>query len=297
MKLQIFTVDAFSSRPFEGNPAAVVPLTEELDDETLQKIASEMNLSETAYIRPTGSGFDWVESNHFSLRWFTPVSEIPLCGHATLASAHVIFSCLGNTRNEIKFDTLSGELIVRREKDEQLVMDFPANAPKALDSKQTLLLAPLVEASTTSLRSKVQEVRLCSTIKYLLIRFNDSVTREDLEGVQPNYSEMMKVHDGSLVKGVILTAVGDAHKGGPSKYHVFSRFLGPWYGVNEDPVTGSAHTVLGPYWSKELGIQELFCRQCCRRGGDVTALHKPETQRVHLKGVGTTVINGHITIG
>ncbi|XP_066989632.1 phenazine biosynthesis-like domain-containing protein [Macrobrachium rosenbergii] len=296
MKLQIFTVDAFSSRPFDGNPAAVVPLTEELNDETKQKIASEMNLSETAYIRPTGSGFDWVGSDQFSLRWFTPVQEIPLCGHATLASAHVIFSCLGNTKKEIKFATLSGELIVRRGEDNQLVMDFPANAPKPLDSKQTLLLQPLVEASTTSLKTKVQEVGLCSTIKYLLIRFNDSVTREELEGLQPNYSEMMEVHDGSLVKGVILTAVGNAHKGGPSKYHVLSRFLGPWYGVNEDPVTGSAHTVLAPYWSKELGIKELFCRQCCKRGGDVTTFLREETQRVDLKGVATTVITGHITI-
>ncbi|XP_068213710.1 phenazine biosynthesis-like domain-containing protein 2 [Palaemon carinicauda] len=295
MKLQIFTADAFSSRPFDGNPAAVVPLTEDVNDETLQKIASEMNLSETAYIRPIGSGLDWTEAGRFSLRWFTPVKEIRLCGHATLASSHVIFSCLGNKNKEIKFETLSGVLVVRRE-DNQLVMDFPANPAVALDSKQTPLLAPLVEASTTTLRTKVQDVKLCSAIKYLLIRFNDSVTRKDLENLQPNYSEMAKVHDGSLVMGVILTIAGDAHKGGSSKYHVFSRFLAPLYGVNEDPVTGSAHTVLGPYWTEELGTKELLCRQCCKRGGDVTVSIRDCGQRVYLKGVATTVINGQISI-
>ncbi|XP_071545767.1 phenazine biosynthesis-like domain-containing protein 1 [Panulirus ornatus] len=303
-RLQIFTVDAFSSRPFSGNPAAVIPLTEPLDEGTMQKVASEMNLSETAFVRPLGGdGGDspFASSGRFSLRWFTPVKEIPLCGHATLATAHVLFQHLGNKRSQVEFETLSGVLVTRRgegdgEEEEEgggitIVMDFPSNPPMALSPAQGRQLQPLVQAVTGDL--KVHQVLISHSLKYLLVRLNHSYSREDLEALQPDYSKMGRVHDGSLVMAVIVcVAGGDAED---PRYHVFSRFFAPLYGVDEDPVTGSAHTVLGPYWALQLDRRELTFRQCSKRGGDVKVTVRDDS-RVDIMGTGATVLQGYITV-
>ncbi|XP_042210452.1 phenazine biosynthesis-like domain-containing protein 2 isoform X2 [Homarus americanus] len=291
MQLQIYTVDAFSSRPFSGNPAAVVPLTQTLDEDTLQQVATELNLSETAYVKPIvgeGEGVPWITAARYSLRWFTPVQEIPLCGHATLATAHVLFHQLGNTSSQLEFETLSGVLVTRRD-GQNIIMNFPTNVAEALTPEQEQQLTPLVQAATPGLR--VHQVLLSHTLKYLLIRLHDSHSREELEALKPKYREMEDVHDGSLVMGVVVSVAG----GGDTTYHAFSRFFAPLYGVDEDPVTGSAHTVLGPYWAAELGRKELNFRQCSKRGGDVR-VNVQDDGRVDITGPATTVIQGHINV-
>ncbi|KAK8388086.1 hypothetical protein O3P69_020166 [Scylla paramamosain] len=287
-RLPIFTVDAFSSQPFSGNPAAVVPLTQELDTSIMQKVATEMNLSETAYVRPLDAGGDnpWASCSRYSLRWFTPIKEIPLCGHATLATAHVIFNNLGHSGGQVDFETLSGTLTVRKDGD-QIVMDFPNNEATSLTDEEAQRLKSLVIATCSGMT--VQEVLLCRTLKYLLVRLDDCYSSKDLEELLPDFSGMKRAHDGSQVMAVIVTVPGKKDL----LYHAFSRFFAPLYGVDEDPVTGSAHTVLGPYWAKHLNTNSLTMRQCGQRGGDVRVRMRG-ADRVDLAGPATTVLQGHI---
>lgn len=289
-RLPIYTVDAFSAQPFSGNPAAVVPLMQELEADTMQLVASEMNLSETSFVQPLEIHGDnpWISCSQYSLRWFTPKKEIPLCGHATLATAHIIYNHLGHAGDRLDFDTLSGTLTVRRD-GQQLVMDFPRNEATTLAKEEDQCLAPLVAASCGGLKAK--EVLLCRTLKYLLIRLQDSYSRKELETLEPDFSAMKQAHDGALVMGVIVTVPGN----GNSSYDAFSRFFAPLYGVNEDPVTGSAHTVLGPYWAEHLGKDDLTMLQCGRRGGAVHVKVRGDS-RVDLGGPAVTVLEGHLSI-
>lgn len=304
MQLQIFTVDAFAKKPFSGNQAAVVPLTQNLDDATMQKIASEMNLSETSYLLPLNAdGPDaWTTCSQFSLRWFTPVSEIVLCGHATLAAAHVLFQNLENANRKLEFQTLSGTLLARKEGD-LILLDFPENEPVSLTSEEERELSPLVEAALGEAKGKARTVSISRALKYLMVQVDDSCTRHDLEAIRPDARAMERLHDGSRVKAVIVCVKGrpeeeeeeEAKEGERKKYDVRSRFFAPWYGVDEDPVTGSAHTVLGPFWSRRLGKKELLCHQCSPRGGEVIVKTRSDG-RVDLIGQAVTVISGHINL-
>lgn len=288
-RLPIFTVDAFSSQPFSGNPAAVVPLTQELETATMQLMGAEMNLSETAFVRPleAAGANPWTSCGRYSLRWFTPCKEIPLCGHATLATAHVIYNNLGHSGGRLDFETLSGTLTVRKDGN-QIVMDFPINEATALNDDEAQRLAPLVAAVCGGLQ--IKEVLLSRTLKYLLICLHDSCSRKDLEAITPDFSEMKRVHDGSQVMAAIVTV----SENGNSAFNAFSRFFAPLYGVDEDPVTGSAHTVLGPYWANRLGTDDLTMRQCGHRGGDVRVRIRGNG-RVDIGGPATTILQGHIT--
>ncbi len=245
MQLDIFQVDAFSSETFGGNPAAVCPLDAWLPDATLQRIAAENNVSETAY---------WVRNGEvFELRWFTPAVEVDLCGHATLAAAWVLFEQLGERRDTLRFSTRSGELRVRREGG-RLAMDFPAKQPEAVALPPGLLQALGLE----------QVEALYRTDDYLVVVEDESI----VAGLDPDFAALAAFE----VRGVAVTA--------PGRHMDFvSRWFGPRVGVNEDPVTGSAHTSLATYWSQRLGKRSL-----CRAGRGAqgpTALRSPGQRPGH----------------
>ncbi|WP_438308285.1 PhzF family phenazine biosynthesis protein [Pseudomonas guariconensis] len=262
MQFEIFQVDAFSATPFGGNPAAVVPLETWLPDETLKRIAAENNLSETAYFVRNGDAFD--------LRWFTPTVEVNLCGHATLATAWVLFEQLGEQAEVLRFNTRSGELRVSRGADGLLAMDFPAKQPVAVDIPQALLEA----LGLTSARA------LYRTDDYVLV-IDDA---ELLGTLTPDFVALSAFD----VRGIAVTAPG----GG---FDFVTRWFGPRVGVNEDPVTGSAHTSLAPYWSERLGKRRLVCEQGGARKGQLEC-EVPGNGRVIISGRGALYLRGVIFV-
>ena len=237
MKLPIYQLDAFTSEVFAGNPAAVCPLDAWLDDVTLQSIGSENNLSETAFFVADPDG-----KADFRLRWFTPVVEARLCGHATLASAHVIFRELEPGRESVVFDTLSGLLTVTAD-GERLVMDFPARVPRPVDPHPALLPALGGEP----------EAVLATEWDYMVVFRDASAVR----GLQPNIPALA----GLDRNRIIVTAPGD------NGFDCVLRFFAPANGVAEDPVTGSAHCTIIPYWAQRLGRPVLRSYQASARGG------------------------------
>ena len=259
MKLRQYQVDAFATRAFEGNPAAVCPLERWLDDGLLQAIAAENNLSETAFFVPSDDGFH--------LRWFTPTSEVDLCGHATLAAAHVLFAHLGHPGQAITFATRSGPLTVKRT-DNRLEMDFPARPPTRCAAPGSLVKA---------LGQRPLEAWCADD--YLAV-FDDEAT---VRALTPDFSLLATLD----LRGVIVTAPGHSAD-------FVSRFFAPRLGIPEDPVTGSAHCTLGPYWTDRLGKRVLCARQVSRRGGDLVCEAKAD--RVLLSGSAVTFMEGEITL-
>ncbi len=261
MKIPIYHVDAFASRVFAGNPAAVCLLDSWVDDRRLRSIAAENNLSETAFLVRNDDGFD--------LRWFTPATEVALCGHATLASAFVLFRCRQWAEDEIRFKTrLSGELIVAQ-RGELLEMDFPARpchditAPAGMED--ALGVAP---------------VRVMGSTEDMLVVLD---SEETVARLQPDLSALHRIE----CRGVIITARGN-------RCDFVSRFFAPRVGVPEDPVTGSSHCVLVPYWSNVLHKNELHALQVSKRGGELFCLYA--SARVKIAGRATLYMEGTITI-
>ncbi len=259
MRIPLYQVDAFTSRVFAGNPAAVCPLESWLEDGVLQSIAAENNLSETAFFVRHG--------NRFDLRWFTPAVEVDLCGHATLASAFVILNELDPALGAAVFDTRSGELIVRRDGN-LLSMDFPARPPAACEIPP-LLVEALGRRPVATLASRD-----------LLALFE---TEEDVRSLRPNMDLLAQVD----TFAVIVSAPGQ-------ESDFVSRFFAPRGGVAEDPVTGSAHCTLVPYWSKRLGKTNLYARQVSTRGGELWC--EDHGARVSLKGRAVKFMTGEIII-
>ena len=259
MKLNIYQVDAFAEQVFEGNPAAVCPLEEWVSDDVLQKIAEENNLSETAFFAPENQGF--------KLRWFTPGAEVDLCGHATLAAAHVLYEHLGYSDPEITFSTRSGDLIVKKAA-KGLAMDFPASMPEPVQSPENLV---------AGLGREPNEV--LAAFDYIVVLDSE----DEIENLNPDFSTWM----GLDLRGVVATAPGD---------HVdfVSRCFYPKLRVNEDPVTGSAHCELAPYWGKRLGLKELKAKQLSKRTGMVACTLVED--RVILSGNAVSYMQGHIII-
>lgn len=233
MELRIFQVDAFAEQVFQGNPAAVCPLDSWLPDMLLQHIAAENNLAETAYFVPTTQGFH--------LRWFTPLAEVRLCGHATLASAYVLFNHLGATTDQLSFQTLAGTLQVRKN-GSSLTMRFPVDIPKAAEDPGFL---------SDALGVPILDVKM--GIDDLLVRIE---SEQALKALKPDLSRIAQL--GS--RGLIVTAPG-------TTTDIASRCFFPNLGVNEDPVTGSAHTLLTPYWAEILGKKHLTATQGGPRTG------------------------------
>ncbi|XP_051919382.1 phenazine biosynthesis-like domain-containing protein 1 isoform X1 [Hippocampus zosterae] len=287
MEIPIFIVDAFTNLPFKGNPAAVCLLKHELLDELYQKIAAEMNLSETVFITTVKPSEDFTKDSRFRLRWFTPTTEVNLCGHATLASAAVLFKHKQNVNSAVVFETRSGDLSVGQE-GEDLVMDFPLNAPT---KKAPEHFRDLIKASVGDY--PVQDVYLCSNTKKLLLRLADTCDRSVLSSLKVNPEALRSSDQSGRVKGLIITV-----KGSPNcqpGYDFYSRYFAPWNGIPEDPVTGSAHTVLASYWSKELGKKKMLAFQCSKRGGELQ-LEVREDGRLNIMGKSVTVLQGTITL-
>ncbi|KAJ3592796.1 hypothetical protein NHX12_005135 [Muraenolepis orangiensis] len=230
MELEVFTVDAFTNLPFKGNPAAIIPLLSELDDETYQEISAEMNLSETAFITRLSPSDDFTTGSRFRLRWFTPTNEVNLCGHATLASAAVLFQCKKNVNATVVFETKSGDLSVSQ-CGERTVMDFPLNAPTRQDPDE---FKDIVKAAVGHL--PVQDVYLSPSTKKLLIRLADTCDRSALTGLKVDPAALLSNEKSGKVKGVIITMKGAP--GSQPEYDFYSRFFSPWNGIPEDPVTG-----------------------------------------------------------
>jgi predicted PhzF superfamily epimerase YddE/YHI9 len=237
MKIALFQVDAFTSGPFSGNPAAVCPLIQWLPDAVLQGIAQENNLSETAFIVDRGERID--------IRWFTPTIEVELCGHATLASAHVVLESLGTRRDRVEFSSRSGPLIVERHPDfdEMLVLDFPS-----LPAEPCRPPPALVDALGA------QPAKILLAKNYLAVFENEAEVR----GLAPDFRRLADCHP----HAVIATA--------PAKRHDFvSRFFAPSFGIDEDPATGAAHCTLVPYWADRLEKRRLRGYQASRRGAEM----------------------------
>lgn len=251
MKLDIYQVDAFSQTVFGGNPAAVCPLTEWLSDEQLQNIAAENNLSETAYFVPR-EGF-------YELRWFTPQVEVDLCGHATLAAAWVLIHQMADAPDVLRFATRSGELRVTRQGDE-LAMDFPAKQPQGCEPPAGMLSALGIE-----------QAEVFSTDDYIVLLEDEA----QVAALTPDFAGLK----GLPKRGIAVTAKS-------TQFDFISRWFGPNVGVNEDPVTGSAHTSLAPFWAERLGKVQLTAEQGGKRRGQL---------RCELMG-DRVIISGHAVL-
>lgn len=260
MNIDLYQVDAFAAKPFEGNPAAVCPLEAWLDDTLLQAIGTENNLSETAFFVPTESGYH--------LRWFTPSVEVDLCGHATLAAAWVIFNVLGDSAETLAFETRSGQLLVQRNGDE-LAMDFPAK-----------VVEPLAMEAEVKAALGINEIEALLISDDIVVVVNDA---QLIESLTPDMQQLKHLPG----RGIVVTAKG-------SDVDFVSRWFGPKVGVEEDPVTGSAHTSLAPYWAKKLGKRQLTARQGGARKGALSC--EIEGDRVIIKGRVAPYLKGVITL-
>jgi PhzF family phenazine biosynthesis protein len=264
MPLTLLTVDAFSAEPFRGNPAGVLFLDTARADEWMQRVAAELNLSETAFLLPEGDGF--------RLRWFTPTTEVPLCGHATLASAHALWFT-GRLRpdQEARFETRSGRLSARR-RGERIEMDFPSipvsGAALLPDAATALGVTPRAITRTPE----------AAEMNYLLELDSEAAVR----GVAPDFRVLRRIPWGFLV-----TARASA---GPQDF--VSRYFAAWHGIDEDPVTGSAHCSLAPYWAAKLGKTSLVGYQASARGGVVHVELRGD--RVLISGDAVTVLRGEL---
>ena len=261
MGVKIFQVDAFTDKPFTGNPAAVCILTRPQDDTWMQNVAQEMNLSETAFVLKQEDGFN--------LRWFTPIVEVELCGHATLATAHILWEVgLLASEESARFHTLSGLLLAER-RGEEIELDFPATPDDPTDAQPGLIEALRV---TPKYVGK-------SRYDYLL----EVESEELVRNLSPDFAKLKALS----VRGVMVTSVAAS-----LEYDFVSRFFAPGVGIDEDPVTGSAHCCLGPYWSKQLEKNELIAYQASERGGIVRV--RVMGERVRLGGQATTVLGGEL---
>jgi PhzF family phenazine biosynthesis protein len=262
MSLAVFHVDAFTASPFEGNPAAVCPLVEWLDDKLLLAVAAENNLSETAYYVP--------RDEHYELRWFTPRCEAKLCGHATLATAFVLMRVLAYGCNLVRFETrFSGTLTVSRDGD-LFTMDFPALAPWPCANPPAALIEGLEKTP-----AEVVQIE----DNYFAVYERE----DDVKSIRPDFRLLEKLHPA----GVAITAPGE-------DADFVSRYFAPSYGIPEDPVTGSTHCSLAPYWGRRLGKTTLHARQVSERGGELWCEVKGE--RVILKGQAVLTLRGELLV-
>jgi predicted PhzF superfamily epimerase YddE/YHI9 len=263
MRLRMFRVDAFTDRVFHGNPAAVVPLKAWPDDALMQNIAAENNISETAFFAP--------ERSTFVLRWFTPETEVPLCGHATLAAAFVILKILHPSRKSVRFTTSSGELAVKRAGD-LICMDFPRYAPSRCDPPPGL---------AEGLRARPLEVWSTKEDQNYYALFEHA-------GIVRSLAPDMRLLAERNYQ-VAATATGDGAD-------FASRFFAPGIGIPEDPVTGSSHCALIPFWSKRLGKRNLHARQVSKREGELFCEDLPDEGRVRISGRAVLSLSGFVLV-
>jgi predicted PhzF superfamily epimerase YddE/YHI9 len=261
MRIPLFQVDAFATQRFAGNPAAVMLMDTFLDDKVLQAIAAENNLSETAFLVP--------EQGEYKLRWFTPAVEVPLCGHATLASAAVVMERLEPGRKNVIFSSISGSLGVRRDGN-SYVMDFPSRPA------EHVAVPPELSAALNAVPTEV----FANQFNYMALLENEQLLRE----LRPDMSVLTRIGR----PGVIVTAAGN------DGYDFVSRYFAPAKGIPEDPVTGAAHCMLAPYWAKKLGKTEFRAFQASRRGGEVIC--RITGDRIELQGDCIFYLEGHAEV-
>ncbi len=263
--LPIYQVDAFASTIFSGNPAAVIPLPEFLSDEIMQRIAAENNLSETAFVTITGPG-------KFKIRWFTPTMEVRLCGHATLAAAHILYKSSEDSLEKLKFKTReAGTITVTPNLDDSYSMDFPADHPKKIKAPKGL----------RGILGGLKPLEVYEGIDDLIVVVKN---QSQVEKIQPNFPMLAALKQR---RGLLVTA--------PGKKHDFvSRCFFPAYGIDEDPVTGSAHTVLTPLWAEKLNKKKLSAKQLSTRGGEL--LCQLKGKKVRLTGHAITYMMGQIVV-
>ena len=263
MSIKIYQVDAFANEPFTGNPACVCLMEDERPDAWLQSVAAEMNLSETAFV--------WRKPDGFHIRWFTPWTEVELCGHATLGSAHVLWeSGWLESSTEAKFNSLSGVLGAVKEGDD-IFLDFPAKAPVSVEPPSGLLEG-----------LNVEPLYVGTDKTDFVIEVGDEATICELS---PDFEKLKNVE----ARGIIVTSASESND-----YDFVSRFFGPAVGINEDPVTGSAHCILAPYWSKKLEKQSMLAYQASARGGFLSL--EVNDSRVRLGGKAKTVFAGELLV-
>lgn len=261
MKLTIYQVDAFAEKVFTGNPAAIVPLENWIEDDLMQKIALENNLAETAFFVKTDNGYH--------VRWFTPALEIDLCGHATLASAYIIKNFIEPHLAEINFTTQMAGTLRAMAKDGIYTLDFPSRMPKPCETPDKLLKSLNITTAVEVLKSR----------DYFVVLPNEDAVKN----VEPDFSLMNDLEP----VGVIITAKGQSAD-------IVSRFFYPGAGIPEDPVTGSAHCNIVPYWTDKLGKTKLFCKQLSQRGGDLHC--ELEGDRVLMSGKCVLYLKGEIEV-
>jgi PhzF family phenazine biosynthesis protein len=272
MKLPLYWIDAFTECVFAGNPAAVVRLAEWLDDATMQRIAFENGLAETAFFVPLGPA-------RFHLRWFTPMVEVDLCGHATLASAFAVFTGMAQSGDTVTFESRSGPLTVSRKQDGKLQMDFPATPvrPETDASVLRATIAALGHKPIWQGRSRFD-------------RFVQLADAAAVRSLQPDLGQVAAVGG----RGLIVTAAGDG------ACDFVSRFFAPQSGINEDPVTGSSHCALTPFWAGKLHRLQLHARQLSARGGELWCEYVPSDMtadaRVRIAGHAVAYLRGEITV-
>ncbi len=262
MKLPVYIVDAFTDKLFGGNPAAVCPLDKWLSDDIMQGLGAENNLSETVFFVRDG--------DQYKIRWFTPATEVKLCGHATLASAHILFTELGYTKREISFNSLSGVLRVSNREDGKITLDFPVNTPEPVNEVPQKLLEGLGVTDAMVFKS---------SFDYMVVL----PSQKDVEALTPDFRILGKVE----ARGVITTARGD-------EADFVSRCFYPQSGIDEDPVTGSAHTVMVPYWATILNKSALQAIQVSKRRGYLDCVLAGE--RVLMSGNAVTYLKGEYVV-
>jgi PhzF family phenazine biosynthesis protein len=274
-KLRVFLVDAFSDRRFRGNPAGVCITHVPLSAAVMQRVAMELNQPETAFVTITDAAIEGGEP--FPLRWFSPKVEMALCGHATLATSKVLLDKALVQAPSVSFTTMSGILTVTRSRD-QLVLDSPADRPVPVEAPHDMLQALGLLSVTDSFLGETT-LKLCLVV--------DDVST--VNGLAPDFQRLISAQVLNNVKGVGVTARGDG------AYDFISRYFNPAGGVNEDPVTGSVHTVLGPYWGRRLGQPRMLAYQASSRGGELD-IDISDPRRVKMAGDSVIVLEGHITI-
>ncbi len=273
-ELPLYVVDAFTANPFRGNPASVCLLERELPEPTMQAIAAEMNHCETAFALTLDGAA--ARATRFSLRWFTPEVEVPLCGHATLAASAVIFSELRNPAPEVHFDTKAGVLSARRE-GARIALDFPAE-----DFRPASVATAVVNALGAR---QVKAAWYARHDRNLLLHLADE---REVRELAPDFARLRAARGEAPFLGVIVTA---ATSGG---YDFVSRYFAPWVGIEEDPVTGAAHCALTPYWAGLTGKREMRAYQASRRGGEMTV--RLNGRRVDLVGEAIVVAAGRLRL-
>ncbi len=269
MGLPIAQVDAFTDRPFAGNPAAICLLDGPADEQWMQAVAAEMNQPETAFLEPIDDDGDGNEAPTWRLRWFTPVCEVELCGHATLAAAHHLLVDLGVEACMLRFVTLSGTLTARALGDGWIQLDFPVDVPVEAEAPEGLLAALRIDNAVTVARGRSD---------WLV----EVPSADDVRALDPDIVALGTL--GEVGRGVIVTAVGDG------LHDVVSRFFAPAAGIPEDPVTGSAHTTLAPFWAERLSTTDFLAHQASARGGVIKVSLRDD--RVLLGGQAVTVFRG-----